>query len=807
MREKKMNDGVVRIKRLKPRARSVGAVVSGEKDILHWRTVGREEYKVVSRQWAGLDVSGVQGTPLQAELGSELDSDSDDPASLPVNKDQDEVSQGLKQDEFKEPCEAKLDFSVDDEIIELLDSSDEEEYINSQQEMKMEEDRISPLLLRENDGLFEEETSDAEIHGEGSGEQKDSEEDDEFEEEEIQILNESQNSLYFKIKQTIKIEPSDDESQSSLFSKLEEEANIESSERDYFKDLAESIDGADEEMVITAVESLKEDGIRVPDNDQVFQKVIDQVEENMMKKLSLAHKMTKMQVKFILLEMKREDKDKLVKEKDLKEAILKTLSEDLVHETDHSSDRVSTAIHWMKLRDIDPSKQSVLSKLDEMKIVEEFIKVTVSKENLEEYLVRETVNEEIDRIGKFVKSDVENLLRRQIEALRKSKEGEGSKDKFLSAAVDEAKSSPDDVDIDDLLQEDVSEASSDSRDFHVEKPKPRPAVEKAGKKDIQAERRQRLKEIAGSSKQRTQSKSEKAPAVGVMKTSVPKSQKLLMELQEESGRAEDVKKKGPIPRAGERRERHRSDSGGARPRGKPERRNSVGFLEEEAKNDSLRSKKEKYGETSDGYKTVKKLSVHNVDYNIMSQDISKMPVPNARPLHFEGIKPKIPGKTKSRRVRWRDECGTSPLVEVREIAADNKGLKVRPGVVDQNFVRGGNKRKMENGPVRMDNVFQVFLSWNTRWLEEQKKTNTPPPLLSEGYQRLPLLFTFTNFESYVKIFLPLMFDELWSSVFRDYEEKSYDPTLVAPRGVHYDSGQQFKFIRCIALLSRKVDSI
>ena len=158
-----------------------------------------------------------------------------------------------------------------------------------------------------------------------------------------------------------------------------------------------------------------------------------------------------------------------------------------------------------------------------------------------------------------------------------------------------------------------------------------------------------LEPVTDTSKQRTQSKSEKAATVGVMKTSVKSSraQKLLMDLLEESGRTEDVKKKGPIPRAGERRERHRSE-GGARPGGKPERR----FLEEEAR-------------LLDGYKTVKKRS-----NKIMSKDISTS-------IHFEGIKPKIPGKTKGRRVRWRDECGTSPLVEVREIAAENKGLKVR----------------------------------------------------------------------------------------------------------------------------------
>ena len=140
-----------------------------------------------------------------------------------------------------------------------------------------------------------------------------------------------------------------------------------------------------------------------------------------------------------------------------------------------------------------------------------------------------------------------------------------------------------------------------------------------------------LEPVTDTSKQRTQSKSEKAATVGVMKTSVKSSraQKLLMDLLEESGRTEDVKKKGPIPRAGERRERHRSE-GGARPGGKPERR----FLEEEAR-------------LLDGYKTVKKRS-----NKIMSKDISTS-------IHFEGIKPKIPGKTKG--VAWKQQACACPV--------------------------------------------------------------------------------------------------------------------------------------------------
>ena len=123
-----------------------------------------------------------------------------------------------------------------------------------------------------------------------------------------------------------------------------------------------------------------------------------------------------------------------------------------------------------------------------------------------------------------------------------------------------------------------------------------------------------LEPVTDTSKQRTQSKSEKAATVGVMKTSVKSSraQKLLMDLLEESGRAEDVKKKG-----------------GARPGGKPERRNSV--------------KKR-------------------------SQDISKMPVP------------KIPGKTKGRTGSLAQGGGQGD--RVMEVKSSGIMLPDGPGLQD-----------------------------------------------------------------------------------------------------------------------------
>ena len=84
------------------------------------------------------------------------------------------------------------------------------------------------------------------------------------------------------------------------------------------------------------------------------------------------------------------------------------------------------------------------------------------------------------------------------------------------------------------------------------------------------------------------------------------------------------------------------------------------------------AKKEKYQVTRDGYRAVKKMSVSNVDYNVMSQDVANMQV-NAEPLSYEGIAPKKKGR--GLKLRWADEEPGATLVEIRWIEAENKGRK------------------------------------------------------------------------------------------------------------------------------------
>ena len=815
----------------------VGAQVDEDDNILQWRTVTRGQYKTICRSWAGRGLSGVEGTPLQVEPKSESESDEDreEPPVASIS------GTSHRKDEAKKTDETNMNFSQVDEIIELLDSNDEDDYNNSQQNFH-DLDRNSPS---EKERLSEGEGSESDVHEENDFIEEEGDDD-----EESQILNESQNSLYYKIAK-IKSRYQGENLQSPPQEVIDSDEDFLESERVIFEDIASCIDGADVKMVRRAYRSLEESQGGMPDRDQVFLMVIQQVEKRMLDKLSRSHEMTERQVKIIMLELKGDDRDRIVQETDLIEAILaqkklNAISDDIVEKTSHSFEKVKKATNWMKTRKTEISKENLLLKLEEMKKVDEFVKITATQKHLDENLVRDTVNAEIDEAGIFVQQDVENLLATQIEALKKielhqkelKKESSDDAMDIDDLLNDEEieisertqiealkkielhqkewtkESSDDDMDIDDLLNDEDIEISE-----RGEKPKAQlgaAATIDGGKSDRKAERMQRLKDIAEAQKKRTQSEPKKLPSSGVMKTSIPKNQTLLEEFQNQSEKAEkkssSVKKS--LPSTSGVRERHLSDKTGARPTEKRERRNSLNFLEEEAKNDSeslhnkksLQSKKEKYVDTYDGYKTPKKLSVHNVDYNIMSQDISKMPVPNAKPLQFEGIEPKIRAKKGSRRVQWKDLHGLRPLVEVREIEADNKGVKVQPGIMDGEFVRGGNRRKPENSPVRMNDVFKIVLNWNTSWLEEQKKVVEPPPVTGR-FRVLPLLSTFSSLQDYVQIFLPLMFRELWSSVFQDYSERPQEPVLVALREVSPDESQQFKLIRCVALLSRKVNSV
>ena len=86
-----------------------------------------------------------------------------------------------------------------------------------------------------------------------------------------------------------------------------------------------------------------------------------------------------------------------------------------------------------------------------------------------------------------------------------------------------------------------------------------------------------------------------------------------------------------------------------------------GFLEVEAQTDRKLSKKDKVERTEDGGYQMKKLSASNMDYNVCSQDISKLPK-QTKYLNFKGVRPD-PGKKKKashkkKNLSWADKVKT-----------------------------------------------------------------------------------------------------------------------------------------------------
>ena len=87
---------------------------------------------------------------------------------------------------------------------------------------------------------------------------------------------------------------------------------------------------------------------------------------------------------------------------------------------------------------------------------------------------------------------------------------------------------------------------------------------------------------------------------------------------------------------------------------------------------------------------------------------------NARIVQFAGIKPKdvVPGK-KKKKLRWRDQTGLEPLVDVKEIPSDNKGIKCGSGNKEflqvKSQVKGSSKKSTGSKEMAMDDIFKIIL--------------------------------------------------------------------------------------------------
>ena len=63
------------------------------------------------------------------------------------------------------------------------------------------------------------------------------------------------------------------------------------------------------------------------------------------------------------------------------------------------------------------------------------------------------------------------------------------------------------------------------------------------------------------------------------------------------------------------------------------------------------------------------------------------------------------------------------------------------------------------------------LSWNCRWLEEQKKQVQAPDVSGGSWPVVPLTADFASGEHYVRMFVPLMLHELWAMISQEVEKK------------------------------------
>lgn len=984
--------------------RAVSAKVDEGGKVVKWNRVSAKDYKIYTRQWRGLKVDGSEGTPLFAELDTDLSDISDGEENLgveekdlnldlsPISSEDEEVSTAisastkskstrsvnrclkLKQEAVEMP-KFPMNYSLnDDAAVITINDSDEEEIYNQSQNIHVNEDQLddsasdrdSPTIPKDQDPYFSEgERSDA-------NDVIDVEDEDD---DEIQILNESQNSLFAAVlKVAVKKEPVEDVSEDldqqlkfldkhvkdfedlSQSQSLLEELGDDNDDLDipFISDVVHAVEGATETIVINAYKRLVTKSNPSPEFHDLLPEVIQDCEDNLMKKVSKSHGIDSRQIKLIMLDLKGDGKEKVLSEKRLVDAIdekkrIDKLMDEISSEYKYSPQVLKEAVQDLKTKEYDLSKESIVSKIcDQNNKIEIIVKECGCDENAARIKLQESdgnveeAKKLIDKESKVTEEDVPDNLNmfeqeeddqvsQELEELNKSqklatcfdvseavaekillsvdndldKASEVLLDKMETEAVREAFGSEDDLkrskspslldehdDIDDLLKDD-SEGENDenvnqskersannlikptsdkkgpelidapilpqsgfgclrgksavSNEILKKKKEPLIPVKKAipiskedvrgrtgpgqtstsvqsmSSEEIQAKRREKLKQIGQAKEKRSATdKNGVKVSTGVMKTSIPKNQKLLFELQESEANVPRRRTPSTAEKARERRPSGSSTKG--EKSNVPKRRSSTGgFLEDVASMDSTKAKekvrKEKYAVTEDGYKAVKKMSVANVDYNIMSQDISKMPVPHARPLEFSGITPSgdepsdvRPGK---KRLRWRDENGMETLVDIRLIEADNKGMKCGPGNKDlittidrEEVVKFGNpgKRKPVCSEIDMSNVFKIILEWNPGWFEEQKKEafkNTPPPV--EGnYKLLPLPSSFSSQPEYTRIFLPLMLHELWASISAEYEDKQPEAVQVCVQEYAKDSSGQFTILRCIALLTDKV---
>ena len=321
-------------------------------------------------------------------------------------------------------------------------------------------------------------------------------------------------------------------------------------------------------------------------------------------------------------------------------------------------------------------------------------------------------------------------------------------------------------------------------------------------------RKQKLADIEKKKKKQDQEvvRDNNIPA-GIMKASVPKSQRLLNEFAS----SENLQPK---------RKPTKSNAIPKRSKLSLPKKYNTSESEEQAKLSNVKDDVNKdllYKETSDGYRVPKKMSVANVTYSSHDSSLdpmSKSHKPSTQPLTLKSIlNVKKTKRMIQRKLRWKDQDGFNELALIKYIPAENQGkrvtkqnnkdfsvkVKVVPASVSST---PDNKDKKIITP---DDILMTILTWNPAWLEEQKNQTEPPPVHPQ-WQLIPVTTTYSSWWEYRRIFLPLMLQELWSVVTRDYEEKKGFGGSSLPvflQEITPEHGGQFLNVRCLAVMSEQ----
>ena len=206
-----------------------------------------------------------------------------------------------------------------------------------------------------------------------------------------------------------------------------------------------------------------------------------------------------------------------------------------------------------------------------------------------------------------------------------------------------------------------------------------------------------------------------------------------------------------------------------------------------------------FKETEDGYRIPKKLSISNIEYR------KEEPLKRPKQKQLVSImKTKL--RLSKRSIRWRDADGFNPLVSVKYIPSENIGKRVTTNNnKDESLKKIKQKINVNNeeNMISKEDILRTILHWNPSWLEEQKQQNEPPPV-HLPWELIPVTSTFSSWSEYRRIFLPLMLQELWSGMSRDYEERKCQPgssLSVSVREVYQDHGGQFLIVHCLAVVT------